>query len=168
VRRRFGATRAAARLVSVEPRTRIRIAAVLALALVAGCASSPGVGGERGFRTLSRGYQTGLTGTEPRVARTAEQWVTLWGEHTRPQIARPPAPPVDFSREMVVCIVLGDRPSSGFGVEVESASASPDQLTIVARETRPPEGSLMPAVMTRPYHMIATEQTAGRVALELR
>ncbi len=143
------------------------LAALAALLPLAACNSMPS-GGIGGFRTISRGYQTGLEGSDPYVARTAEEWRFLWGQHASTEVPNAPLPEVDFSREMVVCVVTGDRPSGGYAVEVTEARWDGLRLELVARETRPAPDAVVPMVVTRPYHMVATGRSDGPVRIEMR
>jgi hypothetical protein len=136
------------------------------LALAAGCSTTTPWGAGEGFRTLSRGYQTGLHEEGTLVARTPEEWAELWRRHTSIQVPRPPSPEVDFSREMVVCALLGERPSLGWGIEVEAARWDGQRIVLAARETKPAEDAVVPTVVTRPFHMIATARASGSVRIE--
>lgn len=49
---------------------------------------------------------------------------------------------LDFGRHAVVCVYLGERPTTGWGLDLQSASLADGELRIRARETRPrgPDG----------------------------
>ncbi|MBI5595286.1 MAG: hypothetical protein HY928_04270 [Elusimicrobia bacterium] len=52
------------------------------------------------------------------VVADAQAWSALWKEHAGDQ----PAPAVDFSKEKVVAVFLGQRDRTGYKVELEAAS----------------------------------------------
>lgn len=59
-------------------------------------------------------------------AAWVEAWASLW-----PALAPIPAPPnVDFGREMIVFVALGERPSSGYSILVDSAGKNAQGVTI--------------------------------------
>ena len=140
-------------------------AAIVAVCILCACRSKP-TGGD-GFRTLAKGYTTGLgDNSAGRIARNAEEWRKLWDEHTSTQLPRPPAPEVDFSREMVVCALSEQKPSGGYGIEVVGTHFDDEQLVVVIRTTEPAPDAVVPMVVTRPYHMIALPRTTATVRFE--
>jgi hypothetical protein len=136
-----------------------------AAALVGSCKSSGDKDDGVPFRTLARGYQSGITEGGLHVARDEAEWRVLWLEHTSTVIPRPPAPSVDWKNEMVVCVMLGARPSGGYGVEITKLVDDKDALIVEAREHKPAPDAIEPMLVTQPYHMIATARRDGRVEL---
>ena len=53
------------------------------------------------------------------------------------QTAPPPPPSVDFSRDMVVALFMGDRPTGGYAIEVTRIERTDASLSIRYRTTRP-------------------------------
>lgn len=121
-----------------------------------------------GFRSLLRGYHTGLAGAGVRVARTQEEWDRLWTEHAAPMLPRPNAPQIDWKHEMVVCALLGERPSGGFAIAIEDVDTKSKPWIVYAREKKPAEGALVPMMVTAPYHMVVTARVDGEPKLEMR
>ncbi len=142
------------------------LTALAALAAVSACRSAPS-GGD-GFRTIALGYQTGITGVEARSARTEADWRELWNAHTSTQIPRLAAPRIDFAKEMVVCVLAGEKPSGGYAIEVVGADFNGTNLVLAVHETEPSEDAVVPMVVTRPYHMIATPITNAAIRLDRR
>ena len=93
---------------------------------------------------------------EPRTLHIANprQWEKLWREHRG---ADEPAPAVDFEREMVVAIFLGERPTGGYAVEV---SMKPDplepaqRLVVYYKEVTPKRDAPRLTMVTRPFIMV--------------
>jgi hypothetical protein len=44
---------------------------------------------------------------------------------------------VDFGTDALVCVYLGERPTAGWGLDLQTASLVDGELRILARETRP-------------------------------
>ena len=44
---------------------------------------------------------------------------------------------LDFESEALVCVYLGERPTEGWGLDLETASLVDGEIRILARETRP-------------------------------
>ena len=113
-------------------------------------------------RTLDQGAASGIDAPRQVVARTAAEWQALWRQHAPDK----PVPAVDFAREMVVGVFLGERPTPGYRVDVSSLRVEGDALVVVYRETRPGRDRIAAQVLTSPYHLTAVPAHAGTVRFE--
>ena len=64
------------------------------------------------------GSHSGIRTRKAIAVTDAEAWRKLWSEHTAGDSAEP-LPEVDFEKEMVVAVFLGDRATGGSRVEVQ-------------------------------------------------
>jgi hypothetical protein len=103
------------------------------------------------MRTLDKGLDSNVDAARQSTARTPAEWETLWrahgGDRTRP--------PVDFSKEFVVAVFLGSRPTAGFSVEITGTRDDGGAVVVQYREGRPPAGAIVAQVLTMPYHIVA-------------
>ena len=104
----------------------------------------------------------------PERPRTREELESVWSEHASRVLPRPELPHVDWSKEMVVIVRLGERPSAGYSIEVESIDTESSPWTVVAREKRPKEGALVPMMITHPFQIIAVPRRDGDPKLDIR
>jgi len=111
-----------------------------------------------GPRTIEKGDRTGIGSPRQVVVRSAEEWTALWSEHTADR-ARPP---VDFSREMVVGVFLGSKPTPGYSVAIVNTLAKNEALLVQYRVTQPPAGVIAAQVLTFPYHLAAVSKSAAK------
>jgi hypothetical protein len=73
---------------------------------------------------------------------------------------------VDFSREMVAAVFLGNQPTAGFAVEIVDARIQ-DGMTILRFRSRQPASDAITAQMlTSPYHLVALPRQPGDVRFE--
>jgi hypothetical protein len=100
--------------------------------------------------TIAQGLHSGITDTRQVIVRTAEEWQALWSAHGSGQ-----APPVDFSRAVVVGVFLGSRPTAGFSVEITGATVQGDQAVVQFVEHRPDPGAILAQVTTAPFHLVS-------------
>ena len=114
------------------------------------------------LRDLDKGDQSNVDDARQVVARTAAEWDTLWRQHSPDRMQ----PRVDFSKEMVIGVFLGSRPSAGFGIAIVGAEAEQGGLTVRFRETRPMPGGMTAQVITSPYHVAAVPRQSGTVKFE--
>ena len=114
------------------------------------------------MRSLDKGVVSDVA-TERLVAlRDSGEWASLWRQHA-PNRAQPA---VDFSREMVVGVYLGARPTAGFSVEVTGYREAGDGVVVLYREAAPSRDLITAQVLTAPYHLVAIPQHTGAVAFE--
>jgi hypothetical protein len=111
-------------------------------------------------RTISKGTMSGMDQPQEVVARSAAEWTALWEKHAG---RTSPPPAVDFSREIVVGIFLGTRPTAGYGVEIVRATGAKGVLIVEYVEAAPPRGALTAQVLTAPHHLAAVEKHDGEI-----
>lgn len=128
----------------------------------AGC-FSPATPHKLTWRTLSRGLTSGLTQPDQVVIRDESAYLKLWARHAAdiPKVGLPPA--VDFQREMVVVVALGNRPTGGYLVEVVDTELRNRRVRILVGETQPQPGTLQIQQVTQPYQIIALPAMATSV-----
>ena len=103
------------------------------------------------IRTIDRGVMSDMDDARQASARTVGEWSRLWtqhaGERTRPN--------VDFSKDVVVAVFMGTRPTAGFAVEIVGVRQDGPALVVSYTETRPSPGSVAAQVLTSPFHIVA-------------
>jgi hypothetical protein len=114
------------------------------------------------FRTLDRGTQSGISNVRRVTIRGASEWEAIWAQHA----ATRERPVVDWEREMVVGLFMGQRPTGGFSTEIVGVEAQPETLIVRYRETQPAPGGMTAQVLTSPYHLVVVPAWAGEVAFE--
>ena len=72
----------------------------------------------------------------------------------------------DFTREMVVGVFLGSRPTAGYGVEIVRAREEAGALVVQYREGSPSRDAMTAQVITMPYHLVAVPRDEGEVRFE--
>lgn len=137
---------------------------IVASTLFAACRSA-GARDADSFRTIARGYQSGIIGPCAEVARNEHEWKDLWARHTSTVLPRPDLPPVDFDHDMVVFASVGVRPTTGYALEIERVVPENGDLVVQAVERQPARDAILPQVASQPFHIIAMPQHGGRVRL---
>jgi protease stability complex PrcB-like protein len=111
-----------------------------------------------GPRTIDKGDHSYIGSPRQVVIRTPEEWTALWNEHA----AERPRPAVDFSKEMVVGVFLGSRPTAAYSVAIVDTLAKDDALLIRYRATEPRRGAITAQVITFPYHLAVVPKSAAK------
>ena len=132
------------------PRPRFRLRAVVATCATVSALTMT-LAAQNSIRTVDKGAQSNVDDRLTAAARTEAEWAPLWKKHNYDK----PAPPVDFSKEMVVAVFMGSRPNAGFSTAVVSATAANGALIVRYRETMPGPGTVSAQILTFPYHLVA-------------
>lgn len=114
------------------------------------------------FRSIDRGQQSNIDDAKRVVVRTAAEWTALWRVHAPDR----PKPAIDFSREMVVAVFMGSRPTAGFGIALAGVRQEGAGLVVEVRETVPGADAMTAQVITMPYAIAALPARAGEVRFE--
>jgi hypothetical protein len=103
------------------------------------------------MRSIDKGLDSQVDDARQATVRSAAEWEKLWKQHAGERVR----PAVDFSKDMVVAVFLGSRPTAGFSVEIVGAHADGSALIVQYRERRPAAGGITAQVLTSPYHIVA-------------
>jgi hypothetical protein len=118
--------------------------------------------GVQPLRSIEKGAQSNVDDRLQASARTSAEWTALWKKHNFDK----PAPAVDFSKEMVVAVFMGSRPTAGFAVEIVSAEERGGKMVVAFRETAPASGTVSAQILTAPYHIVAIPKSTAPVEFE--
>jgi hypothetical protein len=124
-----------------------------ALLLVFACATSAAT---VNHRSLQSGGMAASQSAERRAfaAADAKTYQTLW----RDLIGGGQPLDVDFSKESVVFLLGGQRPTGGHHVEVGKVETEADGVAVTATVKPPPADSINIQVITYPYNVIAVSK----------
>jgi len=114
------------------------------------------------IRTIDQGTQSGIDDAQTVVVRSADEWSRLWRAHA----ADKPAPAVNFTKEMVVGVFAGSRPTAGYSVQIVGTREQQDGLVVEYRVGSPARDMMTAQVITTPYHLVAIPSRAGEVRFE--
>ncbi len=111
------------------------------------------------FTTVAKGDASGQQTARQVTIRTADEWRALWKEHAPTQ----KMPAVDFSRDMVVGIFLGTKPSAGHEVEIVGVRTQENEVIVEYVQKQPGRGTMAAQILTEPYHLVSVPRHAGTV-----
>lgn len=110
------------------------------------------------FRVIDSGTQAANAKTRKNYAAyTADSFKKLW------EIARganaPALPSVDFSKEYVIGVFAGEKPSGGYSITVSSITDAGDTRTVAVTISKPGEGCVTTQALTSPYQIIIVPES---------
>jgi hypothetical protein len=113
-------------------------------------------------RTAGKGPMSAIDSPRQVTVRSAAEWDALWKQNG----ANAPLPAVDFSREMVVGVFLGTRPTAGYGVEIVRTIGNSGALIVEYVETAPPRDAFTAQILTAPYHLAVIPKRDGTITFK--
>lgn len=113
------------------------------------------------MRVLDQGQQSAIEQPRTVAASTTEAIAALWREHSRR-----PQPPIDASRETIVAVFLGSRPSAGYAAEIVSVTPDGTGAVVRYRERKPASDAISAQILTFPYSIVSVPKVTGDVRFE--
>jgi PrcB C-terminal len=104
--------------------------------------------------TIAKGNRSGVREPLQLVIRTQDEWNAFWKRYSSINTNPPPAPIIDFNREMVVGVFLGEKSTGGYEVEIVRAERRDSSLYFYYREESPAVGAIVTQVLTQPFHLV--------------
>ena len=115
------------------------------------------------FTTIAKGDVSGQQTARQVTVRTAAEWAALWNDHAPTE----KAPAVDFSKNMVVGVFLGSKPSAGHEVEILAVRPMGADLVVEYTQKQPARGTMAAQILTEPFHLVSVPAHAGPVRFQL-
>jgi PrcB C-terminal len=106
------------------------------------------------FQTVVKGSRSGVREPLQIVIRNQADWDALWKRHVSIETNSPPPPAIDFNKQIVIGVFLGEKPTGGYDVEIIRTEQSDSALVIHYREKSPLPGSIVIQAVTQPFHII--------------
>lgn len=97
---------------------------------------------------LAEGSNSAVMQTREQVIRDQQAWTALWKEHST---ATSTAPTVDFSRDMVVALFLGQRANGCSAIEEVSIWRQGGISRVSHRDSYPAAGTMCTLAITSPF-----------------
>ena len=108
-------------------------------------------------QTIAKGSRSGIREAAQIAVRSQSEWQKLWRQHSSTSTASVPLPVVDFDKEIVAAVFLGERPTGGYSVEISAAEVTGSLLTVFVKETSPNPGAIVTQGITQPFHIVRIE-----------
>lgn len=110
------------------------------------------------LRRLGTWTQSGIAEAHRLVIRDADTWARFWSELDR---ARPPA--VDFTRDAVVAVTMGQQPTGGYGIRIDRVERTGNDLVIHLTEIVPGPTCVTTQGLTQPVDVVVISTPGDRV-----
>jgi hypothetical protein len=131
--------------------------------------SVPQVGSQEGvnWRTYRQGALSNARTTQTFVFETEGQFQNYWQKFNETMSGKIPTGGIDWSREKLVAVNLGQRPNPGYEVVVRSIKRiRASEIQVLYQEQLPMPGVYYPQVMVSPWVIVKMERTAGVISFK--
>jgi hypothetical protein len=109
------------------------------------------------IRRIGQWTRTGISEARRLVIRDANAWADFWSE-----LGVGDRPAVDFSRDVVVAVAAGQRPTGGHEIAVERVINNGGELAVEVVETTPGPNCMTTASLTQPVDVVVVPGVAPR------
>nr|AHZ45648.1 hypothetical protein [uncultured bacterium] len=113
-------------------------------------------------RALEDGTYSQFEDAANQVLRTEAEYKALYAKHKPGETA----PAVDFTKEMVLAVFVGFKPSGGYTVAITGVREAAGGLVVTYKLTSPPADSMNASVITYPYAFGAIPRSDKTVTFE--
>jgi hypothetical protein len=90
------------------------------------------------MKTIDKGDQSNMDDGRQVAVKTEADWKALWQQHSPDR----PRPAVDFTKEIVLGVFLGSRPTAGYGLEIVGTTETGGTLVVRYKHSKPPRGMM--------------------------
>jgi len=112
---------------------------------------------EREWKGIRCGYKEPLR----LVIKSEDQWREVWKKIHHLQLPTPELLVVDFEKEMVIAVFMGERKSGGYEIEIKKIVEREKEFIVEVEEREPPPESMQTQAFTQPYHLIVIQKLKG-------
>ncbi len=128
------------------------------MAISAFLAPQPLAGESSGMRTLAKGAYCNISKPRQEVIKDLSTFKSIWKQLSTQ--TPDPIPEIDFSREMVVLVAMGQKPTGGYFVEITKIQPAGKRLRIEVFRKSPPPDAILAQVVTSPFHLVAVPKSS--------
>ena len=115
------------------------------------------------IRNIAKGGFSGITESSRQVMTNQTAWLKFWGRHSVRNVPPPNAPEIDFEKETILAVTMGQKNSGGYVIEIIRVEKGEDHVTVTVAQRSPPPGSFGLAALTAPFHIVAIPKTSVKV-----
>lgn len=111
------------------------------------------------FQTLDARSYSSISTAQNLLIKDEASWAKLWTEHVSNMMPAPPMPSVDFSKNMVLALFMGQKPNGCYGMNVVNVWRADGKLSVAIHRSVPVEASICTMALTSPAELIQLART---------
>lgn len=111
-----------------------------------------------GLAPVDQGVSSAIKDSRVQLIGTAADWEALWAEMNSHREPAPDLPVINFDEKVLLAAFRGECPSGGYGLKIESVSASRKALNVALTYTAPGPNCMSTMMITQPYEVVAIDR----------
>jgi len=115
------------------------------------------------FSVVASGNNSGYDERTLLLVETREEWETVWATANSRVLPAPPLPRIDFQTHFAAAVFMGQKPTGGYSVHVDSIIDEGNRVVIFLRDEFPPEDAMLTQALTQPWQVVVFERTCKPV-----
>lgn len=120
------------------------------------------------FSSIDTGFDSGIDERSDFLIRSQSDWNSFWARHKSRQIPVPPPLKVDFKKDVVIAVMAGFKPSTGYTVKIHSIEKSSKGILVKALLTKPRPDAPAAQMMTQPFDIVRLETVPGELTVQVK
>lgn len=148
---------------------------VLLLTIFIGCSSSKNMetskiknttNNQVTFENLVTSEIGGYVKEETLVIKDRESLLQVYGYVNRIRKPGFTIPKIDFSKETVIAVFMGEKTTGGYAISVENVKEVNEKLIVQIKEIKPGQKDMVALVITQPFCFVKINRVAKEVTFE--
>jgi len=107
-----------------------------------------------------KGYHCGYTKAARLLIKTEGRWKEVWEKVHHRRLLKPELPKVNFPKEMVIAVFMGERRSGGYEIKIRKIIKTEKEIVVEVEEKEPSSEFLRTMALTQPYHIVAIKTSS--------
>ncbi len=108
--------------------------------------------------TIKQGSYCGMRMATNIEITNKKDWEAFWVRFCTLE-PRPEAPTIDFRKQVVLAVFMGQQTSGGYSIEISSVERSDGMIIASIRRTR--ASGMVTMALTQPYHIVSIPRKRG-------
>ncbi len=118
------------------------------------------------FRILSQGQSSGLAQQKFLTLRSLTEFAELWTIHSQTSPAA--MPKINFKRQMVIAVFMGEQHTGGYAIRVENIIESGETLQVEVALSKPRPGTRRVMMITQPNMIVVLPRSDKKIIYRFR
>jgi hypothetical protein len=118
---------------------------------------------QKEFRKVINGTRSNIKNYQTYIITDEEKFKEILKLHDSNIVSDIYIPKIDFNLKTLIAIFLGDRPSSGYFVDIEKIIEEENEIKVYIKEITPEKGDIVKAEITQPFLIIETNKSNKKI-----
>lgn len=121
------------------------------------------------YTILASGAQSGIAEPMDTIITTEAELDTLWQKHYSYLGVTPETPNIDFKKDVVIGIFLGNQPTTGYWIRMDSLYVNGDQeIVAITMNSGPDSNTVVIDMVTQPFVIASITKTDKHIQFDIQ